>query len=111
MSSTKRSLSGQTQYLPFKPSWLNKLRSPIQSSGYYVLLSRNAQETLDKLNPFQRLIISQYIYSLSSNPIAVSTSSVRNRPGSYSIAVRNSGFLITYSVESGKVFVLSISTR
>ncbi len=102
------SSSVRQQFLPFKPSWLNKLRSPLQSSGYYVLLSRSAQGFMSTLSPYQKTVLSQMIYSLSGNPRPGTARHMKNSTDKYYIPETNTGFSVSYEVFSGKVYVTSI---
>jgi len=108
MTAALRPTAKQAQFMPFKPSWLNKLRSPLQSAGYYVLLSRSAQAFLDRLSPYQKMALSQKLYSLSGNPRSDKARHMKNTTDKYYIPEENTGFSITYEVLSGKVFVTSI---
>ena len=108
MTVAPRPSSKQSQFMPFKPSWLNKLRSPLQSAGYYVLLSRSAQAFLDRLSPYQKMALSQKLYSLAGNPRSDKARHMKNTTDKYYIPEENTGFSITYEVLSGKVYVTGI---
>jgi len=108
MTAALRPSAKQAQFMPFKPSWLNKLRSPLQSAGYYVLLSRSTLAFMDRLSPYQKMALSQKLYSLSGNPRSDKARHMKNTTDKYYIPEENTGFSITYEVLSGKVFVTSI---
>ena len=108
MTAAPRPSSKQSQFMPFKPSWLNRLRSPLQSAGYYVLLSRSAQAFMDRLSPYQKMALSQKLYSLAGNPRSDKARHMKNTTDKYYIPEENTGFSITYEILSGKVYVTSI---
>lgn len=97
-------------YVKFNPNLLNRLSSPFQSRGYEVLVSASANDFLGILSPFQKVALSQKLYSLAGNPRP--DTEIRHKKHTvdkYYIAERKTGFSISYEIIDGRVFVHSVT--
>lgn len=105
-----RVIKRPTQFLPFKPSWLNKLKNPLQSYGYYVLISHAAHGRLSRLGTYHKLVISQLLFSLASHPRPARARRDSSAANHYLINDHRIGISLYYKVYSGRVYVMDIRT-
>lgn len=109
MFSEFRSPEKKINYLPFKPSWSNKLNRFLRSPGYYVLLSNQARTLLDALAPYPKLSVSRSLQSLFSHPRPVSAQAIKASADQFMMKDMATGYNIHYQILSGKIFVMTIS--
>lgn len=100
-------------FVVFEANWLNKVRNPIQSifpcRGYEVLISNSADTFLKTLSPYQKITLSQKLYSFAGNPRAESEiRHKKNTTDKYYVPEKNTGFSISYEIIDGRIFVTTI---
>jgi len=96
-------------FVVFEASWVNKIRQPFNRSGYEVLISKSAEAFLHTLSPYQKIAISQKLYSFAGNPRPEHEARhKKNTTDKYYIPERNTGFSISYEIIDGRVFVTTI---
>lgn len=77
-------------------------------TGYEIKISKSSSDFLELLSPYQRIEITRIISNLSADPRPSNASPQKGATDVMVIVEANTGFVISYKVKTGKVFVLEV---